>query len=173
MQNASAEKVLSDSDKTMGKTATSSETQHIIDMELLLSMLDMQLPRGGKKSRLRIDGPIAAVAFLDKAAAYVGLTREALAAALRRGEMLGHKKRKNPEDEGSGGDWIFNVKAWNELADQLPELEPPEWHHWKDYWMYDRGGKKFRKVKKEDCLKVKGKRIYKPRKSKLEQANNL
>lgn len=134
--------------------------------------------RGGKsqvqkKTRLRIDGPIAAVAFLDKAAAYVGLTREALATALRRGEMPGHKKRKNPQDESSGGDWIFNVKAWNELADELPELESPEWHHWKDYWTYNRGTKKFQKVSKEDCVKVKGKRIYKPRRSKLEQANNI
>ncbi|HCM1914616.1 TPA: transcriptional regulator [Salmonella enterica subsp. salamae serovar 28:r:e,n,z15] len=132
-------------------------------------------PQSGSKKRgaLRIEGPIAAVAFLDKAAAYVGLTRQALATALRRGEMPGHKKRKNPEDESSGGDWIFNVKAWDELADVLPEMEPPEWHHWKDYWTYNRGTRKFQQVKKEDCMKVKGKRVYKPRKSRLEQADNL
>ncbi|EKE0119275.1 transcriptional regulator [Salmonella enterica] len=176
MQNVSAEDVLSESgqaDKETGGLEVGSESPQLMDLIKLLSALDPQSPQGRKKSRLRLEGPIAAVAFLDKAAAYVGLTREALATALRRGEMPGHKKRKNPEDESSGGDWIFNVKAWNELADQLPELEPPEWHHWKDYWTYDRGSRKFQRVKKEDCLKVKGKRVYKPRKSKLEQANNI
>ncbi|EKQ0892643.1 transcriptional regulator [Salmonella enterica] len=154
LQTSIAEEVLSGSDKPTNEKVKSGKSQ-------------VQ-----KKAGLRIDGPIASVAFLDKAAAYVGLTREALATALRRGEMPGHKKRKNPEDESSGGDWIFNVKAWNELADELPDLEPPEWHHWKDYWTYSRRAKKFQRVSKEDCLKIDGRRIYKPRKSKLEQANN-
>ncbi|EDV0714696.1 transcriptional regulator [Salmonella enterica] len=134
-------------------------------LNLLLDMLE-------KQSELMLDGPIAEVAFLEKAAGYIGLTRKALETALRRGEMPGHKKRKNPEDESSGGRWIFNVKAWNKLADELPELEPPEWHHWKDYWTYDRRSRKFQQVKKEDCLNVDGRRVYKPRKSKLEQARN-
>ncbi|EBP4585720.1 transcriptional regulator [Salmonella enterica] len=172
MQSAIAEEVLSDSSQNTSDAAVGEESPCLMDLINLLSAVYLQSPQGGKKARLRIDGPIAAVAFLDKAAAYVGLTREALATALRRGEMPGHKKRKNPEDESSGGDWVFNVKAWNELADELPDLEPPEWHHWKDYWTYDRGSRKFQKVKKEDCLKVDGRRVYKPRKSKLEQVNN-
>ncbi|EBU5256280.1 transcriptional regulator [Salmonella enterica] len=171
MQSAIAEEVLSDSSQITSDTEAGEESPRLMDLINLLNALGLQSLQGGKKARLRIDGPIAAVAFLDKAAAYVGLTREALATALRRGEMPGHKKRKNPEDESSGGDWIFNVKAWNELADELPELEPPEWHHWKDYWTYDRGAKKFQKVSKGDCLKVDGRRVYKPRKSKLEQAS--
>lgn len=173
MQSAIAEEVLSDSSQSTRDAEVGEESPCLMDLMNLLSAVDLQSPQGGKKARLRIDGPIAAVAFLDKAAAYVGLTREALATALRRGEMPGHKKRKNPEDESSGGDWIFNVKAWNELADELPDLEPPEWHHWKDYWTYSRRDKKFQKVNKEDCLKVDGRRVYKPRKSKLEQASNI
>ncbi|HDP0319368.1 TPA: transcriptional regulator [Salmonella enterica subsp. enterica serovar Concord] len=173
MPSTVAEEVLSDPGKITNKAWGNDESPNIIDLVNLLSALDMRATQEGKKSKLRLDGPIAAVAFLDKAAAYIGLTREALAAALRRGEMPGHKKRKNPEDESSGGDWIFNVKAWNELADELPELEPPEWHHWKDYWTYNRGNRKFQQVKKEDCVVMDGRRVYKPRKSRLEQANNL
>ncbi|RAX33051.1 UNVERIFIED_CONTAM: transcriptional regulator [Escherichia coli] len=126
-----------------------------------------------KKLSLILDGPVADLVFLDKGAAYVGLTREALATAIRRGEMPGHKKRKNPEDETSHGEWIFNVKAWNELADILPEIEPPEWHHWKDYWLYNRNTRKFQKVDKDDCIEIKGKRVYRPRQSRLEKAQQL
>lgn len=122
-----------------------------------------------RKLTLRMDGPVADLVFLDKGAAYVGLTREALATALRRGEMPGHKKRKNPEDETSRGEWVFNVKAWNELADILPEIEPPEWHHWKDYWLYNRDTRKFQKVDKQDCSQINDKRVYKPRQSRLEK----
>ncbi|ELH9529791.1 transcriptional regulator [Escherichia coli] len=122
------------------------------------------------KLSLRLDGPVADLVFLDKGAAYVGLTRKALATALRRGEMPGHKKRKNPEDETSRGVWIFNVKAWNELADILPEIEPPEWHHWKDYWLYNRNTRKFQKIDKQDCTQINGKRVYRPRQSRLEKA---
>ncbi|ELH4478540.1 transcriptional regulator [Salmonella enterica] len=165
MQSTIAEEVLSD-DVQEGSEAISNEgISNSAMLNLLLDLLE-------KQSELRLDGPIAEVAFLEKAAAYVGLTRIALETALRRGEMPGHKKRKNPEDESSGGRWVFNVKAWNKLADELPELEPPEWHHWKDYWTYSRRTKKFQKVSKEDCLKVDGHRVYKPRKSRLEQANN-
>ncbi|ECT1021815.1 transcriptional regulator [Salmonella enterica] len=173
MQSAIAEEVLSDNTQKNSEVTCSEGILTSAMLNLLLDLLNKQSENGGKNALLRIDGPIADVAFLEKAAAYVGLTRTALETALRRGEMPGHKKRKNPEDESSKGGWIFNVKAWNELADELPNLEPPEWHHWKDYWTYNRNTKKFQKVSKEDCLKVEGKRIYKPRKSKLEQAGNL
>ncbi|EEO3564761.1 transcriptional regulator [Salmonella enterica subsp. enterica serovar Poona] len=126
--------------------------------------------KGGE--HLRMDGPVAGLCSLERGAAYVGLTKIALRAAIQRNQMPGHKTRSNPENEGSDGTWWFNAKKWDELADELPELEPPEWHRWKDYWTYDRGSKKFQRVKKEDCLKVDGRRVYKTRKSKLEQANN-
>ncbi|HAF1401836.1 TPA: transcriptional regulator [Salmonella enterica] len=172
MQSAIAEEVLSDDTQKDSEVTGGEEISTSAMLNLLLDLLNKQSENGGKKALLRIEGPIAEVAFLEKAAAYVGLTRSALETALRRGEMPGHKKRKNPEDESSKGGWIFNVKAWNELADELPELEPPEWHHWKDYWTYSRRAKKFQRVSKEDCLKIDGRRVYKPRKSKLEQANN-
>lgn len=164
MQTSIAEEVLSDDAQEDGEVISNEGISNSAMLNLLLDLLE-------KQSELMLDGPIAGVAFLEKAASYVGLTRKALETALRRGEMPGHKKRKNPEDESSGGRWIFNVKAWNKLADELPELEPPEWHHWKDYWTYDRRSRKFQQVKKEDCLKVDGRRVYKPRKSKLEQAS--
>ncbi|EPO3224551.1 transcriptional regulator, partial [Escherichia coli] len=122
-----------------------------------------------KKKSLCIDGSSADLVFLDKGAACVGLTREALATALRRGEMPGHKKRKNPEDESSRGVWVFNIKAWNELADILPDIEPQEWHHWKDYWLYNRNTGKFQKVDKSDCVEIEGRRVYKPRLSRMER----
>ncbi|MMT76515.1 transcriptional regulator [Salmonella enterica] len=165
MQSTIAEEVLSDDAQEDSEVISNEGISNSAMLNLLLDLLE-------KQSELMFDGPIAEVAFLEKAAAYVGLTRKALETALRRGEMPGHKKRKNPEDESSGGRWIFNVKAWNKLADELPELEPPEWHHWKDYWTYNRNTKKFQKVSKEDCLKIDGRRVYKPRKSKLEQDNN-
>ncbi|EHI8953325.1 transcriptional regulator [Salmonella enterica] len=171
MQSAIAEEVLSDNTQKDSEVTGGEEISTSAMLNLLLDLLGNQLENGGKDALLRIDGPIAEIAFLEKAAAYIGLTRSALETALRRGEMPGHKKRKNPEDESSGGRWVFNVKLWNELADELPELEPPEWHHWKDYWTYDRGRRKFQKARKEDCLKVEGRRVYKPRKSKMEQAN--
>ncbi|HFW3090089.1 TPA: transcriptional regulator [Salmonella enterica subsp. enterica serovar Reading] len=173
MQSAIAEEVLSDNTQKDSEVTGGEGISTSAMLNLLLDLLGNQLENGGKDALLRIDGPIAEIAFLEKAAAYIGLTRSALETALRRGEMPGHKKRKNPEDESSGGRWVFNVKLWNELADELPELEPPEWHHWKDYWTYDRGSRKFQKAKKEDCLKVEGRRVYRPRKSKLEQANNI
>ncbi|EID8040530.1 Cox family DNA-binding protein [Salmonella enterica subsp. enterica serovar Pomona] len=133
---------------------------------------------GGKPKRtyekgacLRFDGPVSRICSLERGAAYVGLTKAALRAAISRGQMPGHKTRSNPEDEKSDGTWWFNAKEWDALADELPELEPPEWHRWKDYWTYDRRSRKFQQVKKEDCLKVDGRRVYKPRKSKLEQAS--
>lgn len=165
MQSTIAEEVLSDDAQEDREVISSEGISNSAMLNLLLDLLE-------KQSELRLNGPIAEVAFLEKAAAYVGLTRIALETALRRGEMPGHKKRKNPEDESSGGRWVFNVKAWNKLADELPELEPPEWHHWKDYWTYSRRAKKFQKVSKEDCLKADGRRVYKPRKSRLEQVNN-
>ncbi|EDQ3854055.1 TPA: transcriptional regulator [Salmonella enterica subsp. enterica serovar Poona] len=171
MQSAIAEEVLSDNTQKDSEVTGGEGISTSAMLNLLLDLLGNQLENGGKDALLRIDGPIAEIAFLEKAAAYIGLTRSALETALRRGEMPGHKKRKNPEDESSGGRWVFNVKLWNELADELPELEPPEWHHWKDYWTYDRGSRKFQKARKEDCLKVEGRRVYKPRKSKMEQAN--
>ncbi|EAW2934667.1 transcriptional regulator [Salmonella enterica] len=125
-----------------------------------------------KGAHLRFDGPVSRLCSLERGAAYIGLTKTALRAAISRGQMPGHKTRSNPEDEKSDGTWWFNAKEWDALADELPEIEPPEWHHWKDYWTYSRRAKKFQKVSKEDCLKIGGRRVYKSRKSKLEQANN-
>ncbi|EKK3318053.1 transcriptional regulator [Salmonella enterica] len=124
-----------------------------------------------KGAYLRFDGPVSRICSLERGAAYVGLTKAALRAAISRGQMPGHKTRSNPEDEKSDGTWWFNAKEWDALADELPEIEPPEWHHWKDYWTYSRRAKKFQRVSKEDCLKIDGRRVYKPRKSKLEQAS--
>ncbi|EAM1733405.1 transcriptional regulator [Salmonella enterica subsp. enterica serovar Javiana] len=125
-----------------------------------------------KGANLRFDGPVSGLCSLERGAAYVGLTKTALRAAISRGQMPGHKTRSNPEDEKSDGTWWFNAKEWDALADELPELEHPEWHHWKDYWAYSRRAKKFQKVSKENCLEIDGRRVYKPRKSKFEQANN-
>ncbi|HEI6775441.1 TPA: transcriptional regulator [Yersinia enterocolitica] len=118
---------------------------------------------------LRLDGPIAGLCSLEKGAAYVGLTKSALRAAIQRGQMPGHKTRKNPEDEESDGTWWFNVKAWDKLADELPECELPEWHNWKSYWTYNRQKRRFAPANKEDCKLIKGKRVYTGRKSRLER----
>ncbi|OIN39427.1 transcriptional regulator [Salmonella enterica subsp. enterica serovar Sarajane] len=121
---------------------------------------------------LRMDGPVAGLCSLERGAVYVGLTKAALRAAIQRKQMPGHKTRTRPEDEDSDGTWWFNAKVWDELADELPALEPPEWHNWKSYWTYDRSKRKFQATDKEDCKTAKGKRVYKSRKSKLEQAKN-
>ncbi|HEI6830549.1 Cox family DNA-binding protein [Yersinia enterocolitica] len=121
---------------------------------------------------LRLDGPIAGLCSLEKGAAYVGLTKSALRAAIQRGQMPGHKTRKNPEDEESDGTWWFNVKAWDKLADELPECESPEWHNWKSYWTYNRQKRKFAPANKDACKVINSKRIYAGRKSKLEQAKS-
>ncbi|EGS6511016.1 transcriptional regulator [Salmonella enterica] len=121
---------------------------------------------------LRMDGPPAKICSLERGAVYVGLTKAALRAAINRGQMPGHKTRTKPEDEESDGTWWFNTKHWDELADELPDCEPPEWHNWKAYWTYDRQKRKFSQVNKEDCKVIKGKRVYTGRKSKLEQAKN-
>ncbi len=99
---------------------------------------------------------------LEKGAAYLGVTKSALRAAIQRGQMPGHKTRSNPEDEKSDGTWWFNAKARDELADELLECEPPEWHNWKSYWTYDRKKRKFSPANKEDCQTVKGKQVYSP-----------
>ncbi|EEO7836006.1 transcriptional regulator [Salmonella enterica] len=121
---------------------------------------------------LRMDGPVAGLCSLERGAVYVGLTKAALRTAIQRIQMPGHKTRTRPEDGDSDGTWWFNAKKWDELADELPELEPPEWHNWKSYWTYDRRKRKFQAAGKEDCLEIDGRRVYKPRKSKLEQAKN-
>ncbi|MDJ3786608.1 transcriptional regulator [Salmonella enterica] len=125
-----------------------------------------------KGASLRFDGPVSGLCSLERGAAYVGLTKAALRAAIRRSQMPGHKTRSNPEDEESDGTWWFNAKHWDKLADELPDCEPPEWHNWKAYWTYDRQKQKFNQVNKEDCKVIKGKRVYTGRKSKLEQAKN-
>ncbi|SJC70553.1 Cox family DNA-binding protein [Shigella sonnei] len=122
-----------------------------------------------KGATLRLDGPIAGLCSVEKGAAYIGLTKTALRAALNRGQMPGHKTRTNPEDENSDGVWWFNAKEWDKLADELPECEPPEWHNWKSYWTYDRQKRKFSPANKEDCQTVNGKRVYTGRSSKLER----
>ncbi|EHQ3814034.1 transcriptional regulator, partial [Salmonella enterica] len=95
MQTSIAEEVLSDDAQEDGEVISNEGISNSAMLNLLLDLLE-------KQSELMLDGPIAEVAFLEKAASYVGLTRKALETALRRGEMPGHKKRKNPEDESSG-----------------------------------------------------------------------
>ncbi|EGO8453967.1 transcriptional regulator [Escherichia coli] len=129
-------------------------------------------PSYKKGATLRLDGPVVGLVSLEKGAAYLGVTKSALRAAIQRGQMPGHKTRSNPEDEKSDGTWWFNAKAWDELADELLECEPPEWHNWKSYWTYDRKKRKFSPANKEDCQTVKGKQVYSPRVSKLEQLKN-
>ncbi|EEJ1916880.1 transcriptional regulator [Salmonella enterica subsp. enterica serovar Urbana] len=182
MQEFIADKELSDADH-IPETVSVDDAPHDQEDELSVDAVDAANDderEEGKRKRtyekganLRFDGPVSGLCSLERGAAYVGLTKTALRAAISRGQMPGHKTRSNPEDEKSDGTWWFNVKEWDALADELPEIEPPEWHHWKDYWTYNRNTKKFQKVSKEDCLKIVGRRVYKSRKSKLEQANNI
>ncbi|EHC5870252.1 transcriptional regulator [Salmonella enterica subsp. enterica serovar Eastbourne] len=125
-----------------------------------------------KGAHLRFDGPVAGLCSLERGAAYVGLTKAALRTAIQRIQMPGHKTRTRPEDEDSDGTWWFNAKRWDELADELPELEPPEWHNWKSYWTYDRRKRKFQAADKEDCQVIDGKRRHTKRKTKLEQVKD-
>ncbi|EJI6539029.1 transcriptional regulator [Salmonella enterica] len=125
-----------------------------------------------KKETIRMDGPVAGLCSLERGAVYTGLTRKALYVAITRGFMPGHKTRTRPEDEESDGTWWFNAKKWDELADELPALEPPEWHNWKSYWTYDRSKRKFQAADKEDCQVIDGKRRHIKRKTKLEQVKD-
>lgn len=68
-------------------------------------------PSYKKGATLRLDGPVAGLVSLEKGAAYLGVTKSALRAAIQRGQMPGHKTRSNPEDEKSDGTWWFNAKA--------------------------------------------------------------
>ncbi|EEZ2511874.1 transcriptional regulator [Escherichia coli] len=171
MRDFIADKELSDTDHTTGAAYINADTsqQEATDNN------DEQKPQRTYKkgATLRLDGPVAGLCSLEKGAAYIGLTKTALRAALQRNQMPGHKTRSNPEDENSDGVWWFNVREWDKLADELPECEPPEWHNWKSYWTYDRQKRKFTPADKEDCQTVNGKRVYKGRKSKLEQSQDV
>ncbi|EEI4447869.1 transcriptional regulator [Salmonella enterica] len=181
MQEFIADKELSDADHTP-ETVSIDDVPPVQEDDLSVDVVDAanddeheeeKAKRTYEKgASLRIEGPPAKLCSLERGAVYVGLTKAALRAAIQRREMPGHKKRKRPEDEESDGSWWFNAKHWDELADELPDLEPPEWHNWKAYWAYDRQKRKFNQVDKEDCKVIKGKRVYTGRKSKLEQAKN-
>lgn len=181
MQEFIADKELSDTDH-ITETANVDDVPPVLEDDLSVDSVDTANDdehEEGKAKRtyekgetLRFDGPVSGLCSLERGAAYVGLTKAALRAAIRRSQMPGHKTRSNPEDEKSDGTWWFNAKRWDELADELPDLEPPEWHNWKAHWTYDRQKRKFNQVDKEDCKVIKGKRVYTGRKSKLEQAKN-
>lgn len=181
MQEFIADKELSDADHTP-ETTNVDGVPPVLEDEPSVESVDAanddehaneELKRTYEKGAfLRFDGPVSGLCSLERGAAYVGLTKAALRAAIQRRMMPGHKTRTNPEDEESGGTWWFNAKCWDKLADELPECEPPEWHNWKAYWTYDRRKRKFNQVNKEDCKVIKGKRVYTGRKTKLEQVKN-
>lgn len=186
MQEVIADKELSDADHTT-ETANVDDVPSVQEDELSVDAVDVvdaanddeheeEKPKRTYKKKggglLRVDGPPAKLCSLERGAVYVGLTKSALRAAIQRGEMPGHKKRKRPEDKESDGTWWFNAGRWDALADKLPDYEPPEWHNWEAYWIYDREERKFTQVNKEDCKVIKGKRVYTGRKTKLEQAKS-
>ncbi|HAX5136976.1 TPA: transcriptional regulator [Escherichia coli] len=166
MRDIIADKELSDPQQPQKRGGISDSTDAANDDEHQKSKQSRTYKKG---ATLRLDGPIAGLCSLERGAAYVGLTKLALRTAVARGQMPGHKTRTNPEDENSDGVWWFNTKEWDALADELPELEPPEWHNWKSYWTYDRQKRKFSPADKEDCQTVNGKRVYMGRSSKLEK----
>ncbi|EPH5373068.1 transcriptional regulator [Escherichia coli] len=166
MQDFIADKELSDHQPLQESDALSGSIDAANDDEHEKNKKKRSYKKG---ATLRLDGPIAGLCSLERGAAYIGLTKAALRIALNRGQMPGHKTRTNPEDEDSDGIWWFNTKEWDALADELPELEPPEWHNWKSYWTYDRQKRKFSPADKEDCQTVNGKRVYMDRSSKLER----
>lgn len=166
MRDFIADKELSDTQQPHGSSGISESVGAANDDEHEENKQKRSYKKG---ATLRLDGPIAGLCSLERGAAYIGLTKTALRAALNRGQMPGHKTRTNPEDEDSDGVWWFNTKEWDALADELPELEPPEWHNWKSYWTYDRQKRKFSPADKEDCQTVNGKRVYMGRSSKLER----
>lgn len=186
MQEFIADKELSDADH-IPETATADDVPPVQEGELPVEHADAanddehkedepEKPKRTYKKKggefLRMDGPVAGLCSLERGAAYVGLTKAALRTALQRLQMPGHKTRTRPEDEESEGTWWFNAKKWDELADELPELEPPEWHNWKSYWTYDRRKRKFQAADKEDCQVIDGKRRHIKRKTKLEQVKD-
>ncbi|EBA3736118.1 hypothetical protein ATQ29_22375, partial [Salmonella enterica] len=74
MQSTIAEEVLSDGAQEDSEVISNEGILNSAMLNLLLDLLE-------KQSELMLDGPIAEVAFLEKAASYVGLTRKALETA--------------------------------------------------------------------------------------------
>lgn len=89
MRDFIADKELSDTDHTTGAAYINADTsqQEATDNN------DEQKPQRTYKkgATLRLDGPIAGLCSLEKGAAYIGLTKTALRAALQRNQMPGHK----------------------------------------------------------------------------------
>ncbi len=129
---------------------------------------ETEAEEGGKKRKqdLIFEGPIAGLVTVDRFAPYAGFTTKAVRAMCRR-RMLPAHKMKDPEKPGTDGTWYINRTRWDRLAEILPELEPPEWHSWEDYWTYDR---KSSALKMKDKAKKEGAsgRTSSTRRSKLE-----
>lgn len=119
-----------------------------------------------KKQDLIFDGPIAELVTVDRFAPYAGFTTGAVRAMCRRNMLPAHKM-KDPEKPGSDGTWYINRARWDTLARILPDLEPPEWHSWEDYWTYDRNSKAL-KIKDQAKKAGESNRAAGTRRSKLE-----
>ncbi|HGJ5865990.1 Cox family DNA-binding protein [Arsenophonus nasoniae] len=92
---------------------------------------------GHKKKKLSYQGPLAKLVTIDRFAAYAGFTTGAIRKMCIRGILPAHQM-KNPNNPEGKGTWYINRDLWDKLSEQLPKIEPQEWHSWKDYWMYDR-----------------------------------
>lgn len=119
-----------------------------------------------KKQDLIFEGPIADLVTVDRFAPYAGFTTGAVRAMCRRNMLPAHKM-KDPTKPDSDGTWYINRARWDELAKILPDLEPPEWHSWEDYWTYDRKSRDL-KMKKQVADGSRRTRITSNRRSKLE-----
>ncbi|WP_193162910.1 Cox family DNA-binding protein [Enterobacter ludwigii] len=123
---------------------------------------------GGKKKKqdLIFDGPIADLVTVDRFAPYAGFTTGAVRAMCRRNMLPAHKM-KDPTKPDSDGTWYINRARWDALAKILPDLEPPEWHSWEDYWTYDRNSRAL-KVKEQAKTESAHRGNRSTRRSKLE-----
>lgn len=129
---------------------------------------DLDVAECGKKKKqdLIFEGPIADLVTVDRFAPYAGFTTGAVRAMCRRNMLPAHKM-KDPTKPNSDGTWYINRARWDELAKILPDLEPPEWHSWEDYWTYDRKSRDL-KMKKQAAEGGRRTRMAATRRSKLE-----
>ncbi|WP_406706087.1 Cox family DNA-binding protein [Sodalis sp.] len=129
------------------------------------SQLDQSVGKARKKKKeVTYDGPISALVTVALFALYVGYTAAAVRKMCQRGMLPAHQM-KQPDKPNGKGTWYINRARWDKLAEILPDLEPPEWHSWEDYWMYDRGTKRLKL--KDDSSKQRCRKAA-HRRSKLE-----
>ncbi|CAI1970858.1 regulatory phage cox family protein [Serratia marcescens] len=152
-----AEEALSDASEFLGATDATPDTES-------------EHAEGGKKKKqgLIFEGPISGLVTIDRFAPYAGFTTGAVRAMCRRRQLPAHKM-KDPEKPNSDGTWYINRARWDKLAEILPELEPPEWHSWEDYWTYDRKSAALKMKEKAKKAGAHG-RASTTRRSKLEMS---